>query len=310
MCAEIVPRCFQSAELQTHTGRDDWFIVCCNLEYFITESLVEKVDVVKAAMYLDPKARNKAGSIIGSVQIRRLWLLPVFLWRSALSMVSAKPDRRDGLCSRGGLWCVSVGCPDYGNWVVGIRLTPEQGTKDWVISPTWGKAEAVPHLWHITPKGSVQQLSTSICHPSSAHPFVTSVAAWESFSAHKSVCPQGSGIPALGQRTSFPFRSCMARVKELPSIHPSLCHRHLLLSALPWPCPSFPEHGWVWALLIPSSLATTLGWLSSFPRSCILLRPASIRTALKASHITNQGGAQWIMTDFYRLFVARLSFSQ
>lgn len=89
--------------------------MCCNLEYFITESLVKKVDVVKAAMYLDPKPRNKAGSIIGSVQIRRVWLLPVFPWRSALAVVSAKADQEGmGFVSRVDSG-VPMGCPGHGN---------------------------------------------------------------------------------------------------------------------------------------------------------------------------------------------------
>lgn len=76
---------------------------------------MKKVDVVKAAMYFDPKPRNKAGSIIGSVQIRRVWLLPVFPWRSALAVVSAKADQEGmGFVPRVDSG-VPMGCPGHGN---------------------------------------------------------------------------------------------------------------------------------------------------------------------------------------------------
>lgn len=81
---------------------------------------MKRVDVVKAAMYLDPKPGNKAGSIIGSVQLRGILLLPVFLWRSALS-VQLRPGGT-GFVSRVGSG-VPLGCPGHGNSVMGMRHT-------------------------------------------------------------------------------------------------------------------------------------------------------------------------------------------
>jgi len=51
--AELVPRCFQTAELQTTQGKYDCSTQPISLDYFVTGSLVEKVDADEAAMYLN-----------------------------------------------------------------------------------------------------------------------------------------------------------------------------------------------------------------------------------------------------------------
>lgn len=73
ICAEVVPRFFQTADLQITQGGMIDLLCAAILEYFITESSVKKFDVNKAVVYEeDQKPRDKERSITVLLPIRRI----------------------------------------------------------------------------------------------------------------------------------------------------------------------------------------------------------------------------------------------